>query len=153
MEANRETHKDEDVVIGGKVSLEPDDSSKVEMRSGLVEEKKMRLDEERPSKGDTHPPTSGHVLGRLGHHGLGETKTVENGSGLGLEHGRVELLNLLVDGVEGELVDVVGDRELLGELLEAVDLLLGGSDTVLEGGDIPGFDGTTDNVNLKREKE
>jgi hypothetical protein len=149
VENGRRTHEDEDMVVGGKVRLEPDDGSQVQMRGRLVEQKQMGLDEERPSKSDSHPPTSGHVLGRLGHHGGGKTETVEDGSGLGLESGRVELLDLLVDGLEGELVDVVGNGKLLSNLLESVDLLLGGSDTVVESVDVARVDGSSDEVNLR----
>jgi hypothetical protein len=143
-----QTHENEDVVVGGKVGLEPHDRSEIQMRCRLVEEEKMRLDEESSCERDSHPPSSGHVLRGLGEHRGGESETVEDGSGLGLEHGRVELLNLLVDGVEGELVNVVGNRELLSELLETLDLLLGRSDTEVEGLDVGRLDGSSDNVDL-----
>jgi len=144
-----ETHENEDVVVGGKVSLEPDDGSEIQMGGRLIEEEKMRLDEEGSSESDSHPPSSGHILRGLGEHGSGESETVKNGSGLGLEHGRVELLNLLVDGIESELVDVVGNGELLSELLESLDLLLGGSDTEVEGLDIRRLDGSSNDVDLR----
>jgi hypothetical protein len=142
------THEDEDVVVGGEVSLEPDDGSEIQMRRRLVEEEKVGLDEERSGKSDSHPPSSRHVLGGLGHHGRGETETVENSSGLGLEHSGVHLLNLLVDGLEGKLVNVVGDRKVLGELLKSLNLGLGRGDDVVESVDIGGLDGSSDEVDI-----
>lgn len=141
------------MVVGGKVSLEPDDGSEIQMGGGLIEEEKMRLDEESSSESDSHPPSSRHILRGLGEHRSGESETVKNGSSLGLEHGRVELLNLLVDGIESELVDVVGNGELLSELLESLDLLLGGSDTEVEGLDIRRLDGSSNDVDLGKDRE
>lgn len=143
-----DTHEDEDVVVGRQVRLEPDDGAEVEVRRGLVEQEQVGLDEERAGEGDAHTPTSRHVLGRLGHHLLGEAETVQDRAGLGLEHGRVHLLDLLVDGLERELVDVVGDREILGKLLEALNLGLGRGDDVVEGVDVGRLNGAADEVDV-----
>jgi hypothetical protein len=118
------------------------------MRRRLVEQEQVGLDEEGPRERDTHSPATRHVLRRLGHHRRGEAETVEDRAGLGLEHRRVHLLNLLVDGLERELVDVVGDREVLGELLEPLDLGLGRGDNVVERVDVRRLDGTADEVDV-----
>lgn len=108
----------------------------------------MRLDEERPREGDAHAPTTGHVLGRLGHHRLPETETVEDGRRLGLEGRRVELFELLVLQLEADLVDVVGDRHLLDLAFEQGDLVAGGLDDVLDGSDVARLDLTLYEVYL-----
>ena len=87
----------------------PDDSLEIEMVRRLVEEE-VGLDEERAGEGDTHPPTSRHVLGELLHHLLRETETVEDRAGLSLERAGVHLLELLVELVELDFIDIVGDR-------------------------------------------
>lgn len=100
---------DEDVVVGGEVSFEPDDGAEIEMIGGLVEEEEMGLDEERAGEGDAHAPTTGHVFCGLFHHGGGEPETVEDAACLCLERVGVHLLELFVCSVEGELVNVVCD--------------------------------------------
>ena len=142
------TDEDENVVVGREVGLEPDNGAEVEMRRRLVEQEQVRLNKEGPRERDTHPPATRHVLGRLGHHCRREAETVEDRTGLGLEHRGVHLLNLLVDGLERELVDVVGDREVLSELLEPLNLGLGRGDNVVEGVDVRGLDGTADEVDV-----
>jgi hypothetical protein len=113
------------VVVSRQVSLKPDDGTKIQVRSGLVEEEQVRLDEQRTGESDTHPPSTGHVLCRLGHHLLGETETRENGTCLGLKGSGVHLFELLVNGLERQLVDIIGDGKLLNEPLETSYLLLG----------------------------
>jgi len=136
------------VVVSGQVSLEPDNGSQIQVRSGLVEKQNVRLNEQGSGKSDTHTPTTRHVLGGLGHHCLGEPETAENRTGLGLEHGGVHFLEFFVNSLQGELIDVIGDGHFLGEFLETSDLLLGGGDNVVKSVDIGGFDGTTDKVDL-----
>ena len=138
----------EDVVVSGQVGLEPDDGSQIQMRGGLVKKQNVWLDEKGSGKRDTHSPTTRHVLGGLSHHDLGETKTGKNGSGFSLEHGRVHLLEFFVDSFQGELIDIVGNRHLLGELLETSHLLLCGGDNVVESVNIGWFYGTADKVDL-----
>lgn len=108
----------------------------------------MRLDEQSSGKRHTHPPSSGHVLGRFRHHGLGETQTAQDGSGLGLECRWVHLLELLVDCFESKVINVIGDCHVLGELLESSDLFFGGSDNVIQGVDVGRVGSTTDKVDL-----
>ena len=86
----------EDVVVHGGVPFEPDDRLEIEVVPRFVEEEVVRLDKERAGEGDTHPPTSRHVLGGLLHHLLRETETVEDRAGLGLECARVHLLEWIV---------------------------------------------------------
>ena len=85
----------------------------------------MRANGKGLGEGDTHPPSSGHVIGGLGHHLRSETETVKNGTGLGLERGGVELLELLVLELKSEIVDNVGDRHLLDLGLDAGSLVAG----------------------------
>ncbi len=92
----------------------------------------MRLDEKSLGEGDTHSPTTGHVLGRLLHHLGGETKTVQDHTGLGVESAGVELLELFVLHLEGDLVDDIGNGHLLDLLLKLGDLGLGGSNDVVD---------------------
>lgn len=160
---------DEDVVVGGKVRLEPDDSLQIweqadesvgsspqsqseqrtEMVGRLIEEKEMGADSESLGEGDTHPPSSRHVLGRLGHHLGSETETVQNGTGLGLEGRGVELLELLVLELESEVVHDVGNRHLLDLLLNAGGLVAGGLHDVVESGDVGRLDLSLDEVDLR----
>jgi hypothetical protein len=141
------THKN--VVVSGKVSLEPDDGSQIQMRGRLVEQEQMGLDEQGSGERYSHSPSSRHVLGSLLHHNSRETETREDGTSLGLEHGRVHFLELLVDCLEGELVDIIGNRHLLGELLETRHLGLGRSDNVVESVNVGWLDSTGNEVNLE----
>lgn len=142
------TNEDENVVVGRKVCFEPDNSAEVEMRRRLVEQEQVRLDEKRPGERDAHPPATRHVLRRLGHHRRREAETVEDRTGLCLEHGGVHLLNLLINGLERELVDVVGNREILGELLKPLNLSLGRSNNVVKSVNVRGLDGTANEVDV-----
>jgi hypothetical protein len=129
--------EDEDMVVGSQVGLEPDDGSQVQMTGRLVQEQEMRLDEQGSGESHSHPPTSGHVLGRFAQHGLGETQTGQDGSGLGLESVDVShLLELLVLGLEAQLVDLVRDGHVLDLLLQSLHLFLGRGDNVVDGVDI-----------------
>jgi hypothetical protein len=108
----------------------------------------MRLDEQCSSQSDSHSPTTRHILGRLGHHLLSETETHQDRTSLGLESSGVHLLELLVDGLESEIVNIVSGRHVLSESLESGDLLLGGSDNVVEGVDVGWLDSSSDKVDL-----
>ena len=69
----------------GEVVLEPGDVDNIQVVSGLIEQENMGLDEQCPSEGNTHTPTTRHILGWASHHLLTETKTVKNGSSLSFE--------------------------------------------------------------------
>ena len=113
----------------------------------------MGADRERLSKGDTHPPSSGHVLGRLGHHLGTETETVENRSSLGLERGRVEVLELLVLHLESNLVHNVRNRHLLDKSLDTGSLVTGRLDNVVECRHVRRLDLSLDEVDLNTRKK
>jgi hypothetical protein len=49
------------------VIFEPHDCVQVKMVCGFVQEKDVRLNEERAGKGDSHTPSSGKVLGAAFH--------------------------------------------------------------------------------------
>lgn len=141
--------EDEDVVVSGQVGFEPYDRTQVQMTGRLVQEQEVWFDEQGSGKSNSHPPTSGHVLGGLGQHGLGETQTGKNGTGLGLESVDVShLLELLVLGLESQLVDIVSDRHVLDLLLQSLHLCLGRGDDVVDSVDLRRLDGTTDEVDL-----
>jgi hypothetical protein len=131
-EVGRVRREDENVVVRREVRLEPHDGLEVQVVRRLVEQQQVRLDEEGTRKRHAHAPATGQVLGRLVHHRLGEAETVQNGTGLGLERRRVELLELLVLELEAHLVDLVGDGHDLDLLFETRHLLLGRLDAVLE---------------------
>lgn len=131
-EVGRVRGENKNVVVGGKVSLEPDDGSEIQVGGRLVKQQDVGLDEERTGKCDTHTPTTRHVLGRLLHHGLGETETRENGTSLGLKGRWVHLLELLVNLLKSDLINLVGNSKVLSHLLETRNLLLGRADNVLE---------------------
>ena len=109
----------------------------------------MRSDSQRLGEGDTHPPSSRHVLRRLGHHLRSESESVENGTGLHLERGGVELLELLVLELESEVVDDVRNGHLLDLLLDTGGLVSGRLYDVVEGGDVGGLDLSLDEVDLE----
>lgn len=133
--------QNQDVVVSGKVRFEPDDSTQIQVGRRFVQQQDVRLNEQSTGKSDPHSPTTRHVLGRLGHHLLRETETVQDCTGLGLERRRVHFLELLIDGVESKLVNVVGGRHVLCKLLEPLDLLSSGGNNVIEGIDIGRVDG------------
>ena len=99
----------------------------------FVEEEKVRLYEEGSRKGDTHPPSTTHVLRGLLHHCLRESETMEDTSGLGLERTRIHLLKLLVRCVQCQLIHILGNRKLLNISLESSYFLLGRSDDEVDG--------------------
>merc|ERR1712008_224306 len=63
-----------------KVIIEPNDSIKIQMVSRFIKHEQCRLDEQRPSQGDTHTPTSREVLCGSTLHLFGEPKTSQNPS-------------------------------------------------------------------------
>lgn len=86
----------------------------------------MRLEEKGTSQRDTHPPTTTHILRGLLHHGLGETKTMEDTPRLRLESRGVHFLELLVQAIDDSFIYVGIGGEIFYPLLEFRDLLLGG---------------------------
>ena len=139
---------DEDMVVRREVCFQPDDGAKIQMIRRLVHEEEMGLDEESAGEGDTHTPTTRHILGRLLHHRLRKSETVENTAGLCLERVRVHLIELLVCGVERKLVDAISDRELLNARLELRNFLLCRSDDEVERIDLSGFGLATNEVDI-----
>lgn len=139
---------DENVAVGREVRLKPHDGLEIQVVRGLVEEKEMGADSEGLGEGDTHPPSSRHVLGGLGHHLGSETESVKDGTGLGLESRGVELLELLVLELEAKIVDDIGNRHLLDLLLDTGGLVAGGLDNVVEGGNVGRLDLSLDEVDL-----
>lgn len=89
----------------------------------LIEQEQVRLDEQSSGQGDSHSPSTRHVLRRLLHHLLVEAETGQDSTGLCLERAGVEILQLLVLELEADLVDIVGDGHLLDLLLDTCDLL------------------------------
>lgn len=75
----------ENMVVSGQVRLQPDDSTQIQVIRGLIEEEKMGLDEQCSGKGDTHTPSSRHVLRGFLHHRLGESETMQDAARLCLE--------------------------------------------------------------------
>lgn len=84
----------------------------------------MRFHEQGPRKRDAHSPPTTHILRRPLHHRLAEAQTMQDAPRLCLERVRIQLLHLLVRGVERELVHFVRDAELFDALLQFRDLLL-----------------------------
>ena len=68
--------EDENVVVLGQIGFQPAHGLEIQVIGRLVEDEEMRLDEESTGEGDTHAPSTGHVLGRLLHHLLREAETV-----------------------------------------------------------------------------
>jgi hypothetical protein len=96
----------------------------------------MGPNRERLGERDTHPPSSRHILRRLGHHLRSEAETVKDGTSLGLEGGRVELLELLVLELKSEIVDDVGNGHFLNLCLDTSGLVAGRLDDVVESGHV-----------------
>lgn len=112
------------MVVHGKVGLEPDDGFKIQVIGGFIEQEEMGFDEERPSKSDTHPPTTTHVFSGLCHHGGVESETVQDGSSFDFEGVGVHLFQLLVSSFQSKVVDIVGYRQIFDTLLKLSDLCL-----------------------------
>lgn len=124
---------DENVIIGGKIGLEPDDGAEIEMVRGFIQKEKVWFDKEGPSESYTHPPTTGHILGRLLHHFLTETKTMEDTPGFSFESAGIKLLELFVSCVESSFVNVVGHRKFFNSSLEFGDFFPCRSDNEIYG--------------------
>jgi len=65
------------------------------MGGGVVKQEQGGLDEQSLGEGDTHTPTTGHILGLLVDGLLVEAKTGQNERGTGVESGGIHLVHAL----------------------------------------------------------
>jgi hypothetical protein len=126
----------ENVVVGSEVCFQPDNGTQIQMRSRLIKQQQMRLDEQCSCQSDSHSPTTRHILGRFSQHLLSESQTSQDRTSLGFESSGVHFLEFFVNGLESEIVDIVSGRHVLGEFFESGNFLLGGSDDVVESIDV-----------------
>lgn len=88
-------NQDEGTVPLLKVFFEPHAGLEIQMGGRVVEKEESGLDEEGLGEGDTHTPTTGHVLGLLLDGLLVETETGQNEGSAGLEGGGIHLVDVL----------------------------------------------------------
>ena len=67
-----------------QIVVQPDDGVQVQVIRRFVEHQKCRLDEQGPSQGDAHAPTTGKFVCRSVLHLLAETQTSQQTPGLWL---------------------------------------------------------------------
>ena len=121
------------MVIRRQVRLQPDHGPQIQVIRRFIQYKQMRLDEKRTGEGYAHAPPTTHIFRGFLHHGLGESQSVEDASCLGLEGAWVELFELLVSGLESELIDVICNGELFDPGFEFGYLGFGRGDDEIEG--------------------
>ena len=131
-EIERVGDEDEGAVPLLHVLLEPHTGLQIQMGCGVVEKKERGLDEEGLGEGDTHTPSTRHVLGLLVHGLLVETETSQNERGTGVEGGRVHGVDTLVQVLELGAVGTLLFEDSLGLLLHVGERLLGLLDDPLE---------------------
>mmetsp|Transcript_53856 Transcript_53856/g.131662 ORF Transcript_53856/g.131662 Transcript_53856/m.131662 type:complete len:288 (+) Transcript_53856:923-1786(+) len=132
-------HEHEDARVVGELVLQPDARLHVEMVGGLVEEKHGRLRQERPAQSDTHAPTPRKILGLLGKELAAEAETHEDLRGADLEGRGVHAIDALINILEDLGIRAGGLDQVLGELLEPLDLVAHNVDNGIEGGALAGL--------------
>lgn len=106
--------------------------TQVEVRRGLVQQKNGRRDEEGLRQGDAHAPAPGHVLGHLVGHLLREAEAIEKLARALFKSGGVELLQPLVDELEGRRIAPLLLQNALLHCLEPFLLVAHNVDNGLE---------------------
>mmetsp|Transcript_29462 Transcript_29462/g.85747 ORF Transcript_29462/g.85747 Transcript_29462/m.85747 type:complete len:337 (-) Transcript_29462:592-1602(-) len=120
-----------------EVGIQPDHSIQIKMVRRLVQHQKGRLNEECPSKRDTHPPTTGELLGGLDLHLFVEAETIQNLPRLGLGGSSPDRFELIVHGLQ--------TSNLLGILVAGINGLR--QDLLLFEEIPPDFVGLEDSIN------
>ena len=148
-EIHRVGDQDEGAVPLLHVLLQPHTGLQVQMGGGVIEQQQRRLDEQSLGEGDTHTPSTGHILGLLLDGLLVETETSQDEGGADVESGRVHALltlshcklgtiknvsiTYLVNVLKLSRLGAVLLENVLSELLETCQLVLGFADDPLEG--------------------
>lgn len=88
-------NQDEGAVPLLEVFFQPHAGLEIQMGGRVVEKEESGLDEEGLGEGNTHTPTTGHVLGLLLDGLLVETETGQDEGSAGLEGGGVHLVDVL----------------------------------------------------------